>query len=66
MASKRNSSYRAVFHLRRGGLHDWARKHGWKGKDSDPLPESLKKEAKNSDNPHVAKMGNFAENFGGK
>jgi hypothetical protein len=61
------SDYRAHFHLRRGGLHQWARNsQGWKGSDSDPLPESLKEKAKHSDNPHVAKMGNFSVNFGGK
>jgi N-acetylglutamate synthase-like GNAT family acetyltransferase len=62
----RDSHHRAIFHLRKGGLHAWARHHGFKGSDSDPLPESLKEEAKHSDNPHVAKMGNFAVNFGGK
>ena len=58
----RNSHHRAMFHLRQGGLHDWARKHGWSGSDSDPLPESIKREAASSDNPHVSKMGHFALN----
>jgi hypothetical protein len=58
----RNSHHRAIFDLRRGGLHDWARKHGWSGKDSDPLPQHLKEEAAHSDNPHTAKMGHFALN----
>jgi hypothetical protein len=58
----RKSNHRAIFHLRKGGLHDWARSKGWKGSDSDPLPESYKSEAANSDNPHTAKMGHFALN----
>jgi N-acetylglutamate synthase-like GNAT family acetyltransferase len=64
--AERNSDHRAIHGLRHGALHAWARHHGFKGSDSDPLPESLKEEAKNSDNPHVAKMGNFAVNFGHK
>lgn len=61
----RNSNYRAVFHLREGGLHEWARRHGWKGKASDPLPESYKQEAASSANPHTEKMGRFALNSEG-
>jgi hypothetical protein len=60
--AKRDSHYRAVFHLRKGGLHDWARKKGWSGSDSDPLPDEYKHEAASSDNPHTAKMGQFALN----
>jgi hypothetical protein len=60
------SDYRAMHHLRRGGLHQWARQRGFEGKDSDPLPEKYKTEAAASDNEHVRKMGQFAENFGGK
>ena len=66
MAEGHVSDHRALFHLRKGGLHRWARSQGWSGSDSDPLPESIKAKAKASDNPHVAKMGNFAMNFGGK
>lgn len=62
----RNSKYRAAFKVRAGGLHQWARRHGWSGKDSDPLPESIKHAAANSDVKHTAKMGQFALNFGGK
>jgi hypothetical protein len=51
-----------VFHLHKGGLHQWARTKGWKGSDSDPLPEKFKDEAAASNNPHVAKMGQFAKN----
>jgi hypothetical protein len=62
----RDSHHRAIFHLRRGGLHQWARSHGFKGKDSDPLPQKFKDMAASSDSPHVKKMGIFAQNFGHK
>ena len=64
--AKRNSSYRAVFHLRKGGLHQWARHHGFAGSDSDSLPEKYKHMAANSSSEHTRKMGQFALNFGGK
>jgi hypothetical protein len=60
------SDHRALFHLRKGGLHQWARHHGFTGSDSDPLPEKYKTMAAASDNEHVRKMGQFAKNFGGK
>ena len=67
MAKAKNPSlYRALHHLRKGGLHQWARQHGFTGSDSDPLPEKYKDMAAKSDNPHVVKMGVFAKNFGGK
>ena len=62
----RQSAHRVVFKLNRGGLHRWAQRHGWSGKESDPLPEKYKDMAAASDNPHTAKMGHFAKNFGGK
>lgn len=55
-------AYRALFKLRKGGLHDWARSQGWKGKDGDPLPDEYKHKAAASDNSHVQKMGQFALN----
>jgi hypothetical protein len=58
----RSSHYRSIFKLRKGGLHEWARHHGWSGKDSDPLPDEYKHKAAASENGHVAKMGNFALN----
>jgi hypothetical protein len=64
VTAKRNSHYRSAFHLRKGGLHQWARKHGWSGSDSDKLPESIKAQAANSGNLHVKRMGIFAQNFG--
>ena len=66
MAEAKVSSHRAKFHLRKGGLHQWARQHGFTGSDSDPLPEKYKTMAAASDNEHVRKMGQFAKNFGGK
>jgi hypothetical protein len=60
------SDHRALFHLRKGGLHQWARHRGFTGSDSDPLPEKYKKQAAASNIEHVRKMGQFAENFGGK
>jgi hypothetical protein len=63
MADKQKvSPYRALFHLRKGGLHAWARKHGWKGSDSDPLPDEYKQKAAASEDPHTAHMGQFALN----
>jgi N-acetylglutamate synthase-like GNAT family acetyltransferase len=62
----RNSDNRTAFNIRSGGLHKWARKHGFKGSDSDPLPEKFKEEAANSDDEHTRKMGQFALNFGHK
>jgi len=62
MAEEKVSPHRALFHLRKGGLHQWARSHGFTGSDSDPLPDKFKKMAAASDNGHVAKMGNFALN----
>ena len=55
--STRNSHHRAMFHLRKGGLH----KH-LGIPEGQPIPEEKKREAANSDNPHVAKMGQFALN----
>jgi len=54
---KRNSGYRAMFHLRKGGLHKAM------GVPMDkPVPEEKKEEAAHSENPHVQKMGQFALN----
>ena len=57
MASKRNSDYRAVFHLRHGGLHKWAGVP-----EDEDVPQEKKEEAAHSDNPHTQKMGQFALN----
>lgn len=53
----RNSDYRANFHLRKGGLHK-----ALGIKEGEEIPEAKKKAAANSDNPHMAKMGQFAMN----
>jgi hypothetical protein len=60
MDSKKASPYRSLFHLRKGGLHQWARKQGWSGSDSDTLPDEYKHKAAASNVEHVAKMGQFA------
>lgn len=56
------SDHRVLFHLHKGGLHQWARHRGFTGSDSDPLPEKFKDMAAASDNAHVARMGHFAKN----
>ena len=68
MASRKKhdpSLYRVIHHLRHGGLHDWARAHGWSGKNSDTLPEKYKHEAAASNNKHVRGMGQMALTFEG-
>jgi hypothetical protein len=53
----RNSDHRAAFKVRAGALHRYL------GIDeSKPIPQNLKQKAADSDNPHVAKMGQFALN----
>ena len=58
--------HRTMIKVKKGKLHDWARRQGWSGKDSDTLPDTYKHMAAASDNPHTQKMGQFALNFGGK
>jgi hypothetical protein len=53
----RSSDYRAVFHLRKGGLHK-----ALGIAEGKPIPEEKKEEAANSSNPHMQKMGQFALN----
>lgn len=49
------SLYRALHHLNKGGLH---RVLGVP--EGESIPESKLESAKNSKNPHVAKMAHFA------
>lgn len=63
MADGKVSDYRAAYHFRIGGLHQWARRYGFKGSDTDPLPEKYKHMAADSDVEHVRKMGQQALNF---
>lgn len=54
--SKRNSPYRHVFHIRKGGFHRWL------GKSPDqPITDADIAKGKAAGG-HPAKMANFAEN----
>lgn len=56
MAEKHNVSlYRAMHHLRKGGLH-----RALHVPEGEKIPAEKIESAKNSDNPHVARMANFA------
>jgi hypothetical protein len=54
-AKERHSFHRAMAHLHHGALH---RHFGIP--EGEPIPTSKKREAANSDNSHVAKMGHMA------
>ncbi len=60
MAKHNASLYRAIHHLRKGGLHRALHV---------PMGENIPKEkieaAKHSENSHVAHMANFAHTMGG-
>jgi hypothetical protein len=60
MAKHNVSLYRAMHHLRKGGLH---RALGIS--EDKPIPAERLEEARNSKNSHVAKMANFAHTMGG-
>lgn len=60
MAKHNASLYRAMHHLRRGGLH---RALGIS--ESEPIPEKKLEAAKNSDSEHVRRMANFAATMKG-
>jgi hypothetical protein len=61
MAKKHNVSlYRAMHHLRKGGLH---RALGIP--EGEKIPAERLEAARNSKNPHVAHMANFAHTMGG-
>jgi hypothetical protein len=55
MAKHNTSLYRALHHLRKGGLH---RALGVPA--GEKIPAAKIESAKNSDNEHVRKMANFA------
>lgn len=57
-AEERHSFHRAMSHLRKGALH----RHLGVAEDK-PIPHGKKVEASNSENPHVAKMGQMALNM---
>lgn len=59
MAAKNVSLYRAMHHLRKGGLH---RALGIS--EDKPIPAERLEAAKNSPNKHVQHMANFAATMG--
>lgn len=60
MAEHNVSLYRAMHHLRKGGLHK-----ALGVPMSENIPADKMEEAKNSKNEHVRKMANFAHTMGG-
>jgi hypothetical protein len=60
MAKHNVSLYRAMHHLRKGGLH---RALGIP--EDEKIPAERIEKAKNSSNSHVAHMANFAATMGG-
>jgi hypothetical protein len=60
MAKKHNASlYRALHHLRKGGLHKALGVPA-----GDKIPKSKIESAKNSSNSHIKHMANFASTMG--
>jgi hypothetical protein len=60
MAAKNPSLYRAMHHLRKGGLH-----RALHVPESETIPAEKIAAARNSSNAHVAHMANFAHTMGG-
>lgn len=61
MAKKHNVSlYRAMHHLRKGGLH-----RALGVPEGEKIPAEKLEQARNSSNEHVRKMANFAHTMGG-
>lgn len=56
MAAKNPSLYRAIHHMRHGGLH-----RALGVPEGTKIPESKLKEASHSDNPHIQHMLSFAK-----
>lgn len=59
MAAKNKSLYRAMHHLRKGGLH-----RALNVPEGEKIPKERIEAATNSKNSHVAKMANFAKTMG--
>lgn len=57
MAKTNVSPYRAIFHLRKGGLHK-----ALGISSGETIPADKLESAKNSDNEHLRKMAQFAIN----
>ena len=63
MASRKKhnpSLYRAMHHLRKGGLH-----RALHVPEGEKIPASKVEAATHSDSPHIRKMANFAQTMGG-
>ena len=60
MAAKNPSLYRAMHHLRKGGLH-----RALHIPEGESIPADRLEAAKNSKNSHVAHMANFAATMKG-
>ena len=61
MADAKNPSlYRAMHHLRRGGLH-----RALGVPEGETIPKEKIEEASHSENAHLAHMANFAKTMGG-
>jgi hypothetical protein len=60
MAKHDASLYRAMHHLRKGGLH-----RALHIPEDEKIPADRLEAAKNSKNSHVAHMANFAHTMGG-
>ena len=56
MAKHNVSLYRAMHHLRKGGLH-----RALGVKEGEPIPKEKIEKASHSDNAHLAHMANFAK-----
>jgi hypothetical protein len=57
---KNPSLYRAMRHLNKGGLH-----RALHVPEGEKIPAEKLEKARNSNNPHVRKMANFAHTMGG-
>jgi hypothetical protein len=60
MAKHNASLYRAMHHLRKGGLH-----RALHVPEGETIPAEKLAAARNSSNAHVAHMANFAHTMGG-
>jgi hypothetical protein len=60
MAHHNVSLYKAMHHLRKGGLH-----RALHVPEGETIPQEKVEAAKHSSNPHVVHMANFAHTMGG-
>lgn len=60
MAEPKHSLYRAIHHMRKGGLH-----RALHVPEDKTIPAEKIEAASHSDNPHVAHMANFAKTLKG-